>query len=102
MGDSAGNLHIIKEIELPSNYDEGFSKPRTAFEIDRSNYNYHRLAISNLVYVSKEHLVITASFDQFIYVFESLSDKLLLKMYNPRKVNYTAMAWYQNMLVAAD
>ena len=23
-------------------------------------------------------------------------------MYNPRKVNYTAMAWYQNMLIAAD
>ena len=23
-------------------------------------------------------------------------------MYNPRKVNYTAIAWYQNMLIAAD
>ena len=31
MGDSAGNLHIIKEIELPSTYEESFTKPRTAF-----------------------------------------------------------------------
>lgn len=69
MGDSAGNLHIIKEIELPLSYEESFAKPRTAFEIDRSNYNYHRLAISNTIYVPKEHLVITASFDQYIYVF---------------------------------
>lgn len=52
MGDSQGNLHIIKEIELP-NYEESFVKPRTAFEIDRSNYSYHRLAISNTLYVPK-------------------------------------------------
>jgi len=53
MGDSAGNLHIIKEIELPQTYEESFAKPRTAFEIDRSNYNYHRLAINNILYVPK-------------------------------------------------
>jgi hypothetical protein len=54
------------------------------------------------VYVSKEHLVITTSFDQNLYAFESLSDKLILKYSNPKKCVFTSVVWYEGMIVAAD
>lgn len=44
----------------------------------------------------------TASFDQQIYAYESLSDKVILKYANPNKCVFTSLAWYEGMIVASD
>jgi hypothetical protein len=41
----------------------------TAFEIEKSNFGYHRLNISCVLYVPQEHLIVTAAFDQQIYAY---------------------------------
>lgn len=65
VGDSAGGLHIIKQIEI----DNEQSRQQIAFEIDRSNFSCHRLNINSIMYVPQEHLVITSGFDQMIYAY---------------------------------
>ena len=95
LGDSVGNLHVIKEIELQEH-------GKIAFQIEKSNFGYHRLNINSILYISQQHLIVTASFDQYIYAYESLSDKVILKFSNPKKCVFTAVVWYEGMIVAAD
>jgi hypothetical protein len=45
---------------------------------------------------------VTSSYDQQIYAYESLSDKVILKYSNPRKCIFTSVVWYEGMIVAAD
>jgi len=47
-------------------------------------------------------LIVSSSFDQYIYAYESLSDKVILKYSNPRKCVFTSLVWYEGMIVAAD
>lgn len=102
IGDSAGNLHVVREYEVEGAIKSDDSKLTTGFEIDRSNYGHHRLAIKSIVYVPKEHLVVSCGYDQYIYGFEALSEKLTIKYANPRKCLFTEIMWVHNMLVATD
>jgi hypothetical protein len=95
LGDSVGNLHVLREIELQE-------VGKTAFEIEKSNFGYHRLNINDIIYIGQEHLIVSCSFDQHIYAYESLSDKVILKYSNPRKCVFTSLVWYEGMIVAAD
>jgi len=45
---------------------------------------------------------VTSSFDQQIYAYESLSDKVTLKFSNPRKCVFSSLVWNEGMIVAAD
>lgn len=66
LGDSVGNLHVIREIEIEG---ENYEHHQTAFEIEKSNFAYHRLNINSVLYISQEHLIVTSSFDQQIYAY---------------------------------
>ena len=50
----------------------------------------------------KEHLVVSCGYDQYIYGFESLSEKLTVKYANPKKCVFTSVIWVQNLIVATD
>lgn len=102
LGDSAGNLHIIKQYEKMDSSENREKKSRTIFEIEKSNYKHHRLNINCIKYVPKEHLVVSSGYDQFLYGFESLSEKLTLKYANPKKCLFTSIASVYNLLIAAD
>ena len=102
IGDSAGNLHIVREYEIEGVIEDSQGKFKTGFEIDRSNYSHHRLSINSIVYVPKEHMVVTSGYDQYIYGFESLSEKLTLKYANPKKCIFTSVIWAQNLIIASD
>ena len=77
-------------------------KSRVGFEIEKSNFRHHRLTINCIKYVPKEHLVVSAGFDQFLYGFESLSEKLTLKYPNPKKCLFTSVICIGNLLIASD
>lgn len=50
----------------------------------------------------KEHLVVSSGYDQFLYGFESLSEKLTLKYPNPKKCLFTSIINVNNLLMASD
>lgn len=69
LGDSAGNLHIIRQYEIEGPNSENQDKSRTGFEIEKSNYKHHRLNINCIEYIPKEHLVVSSGYDQYLYGF---------------------------------
>jgi hypothetical protein len=71
MGDSLGNLHIIKQYEIEG--PDTQEKLMVGFEIDRTNFKHHRLNINCIKYIPKEHLVVSSGYDQCLYAFEALS-----------------------------
>ena len=101
VGDSMGNLHIVKQYEIEGTSDMD-GKIKTGFEIDKSNYKHHRLSINCIKYISKEHLVVSCGYDQNLYGFESLSEKLTVKFSNPKKCLFTSVVFVNNLIIVAD
>ena len=44
-------------------------KMRVGVESEKSNYKHHRLNVNAINYVPKEHLVVSAGYDQYLYGF---------------------------------
>ena len=84
VGDQEGSIHLIR----PETH-----KPDSVFIIDKSNHNYHRINIIQLLLVQKDNALYSIGFDQKVQAYEELAQKTFFTYKNPHKCLFTSMAW---------
>ncbi|KAL4445096.1 hypothetical protein ABPG74_018824 [Tetrahymena malaccensis] len=94
-GDTEGSLHMIRPESLKKN---------SVYILEKSNYNYHRLHVIQVISVAKDNQLFSIGYDQKIYGFEELAGKQFFNYKNPHKCLFTSICWNtsHSELIAAD